>query len=103
MQMPNSSSLRLNVESVSVDPLVPVRVPAPLGVRKSLASLSFCNLAGWAKGKQAGSVYGQEGGEGAEQKADCRKQLAVSGQFASPSVSQIREWESVQGAPRSHL
>lgn len=103
MQMPNSSSLCLNLESVSVDPLVPVQVPAPLGVHKSLAFLSFCNLAGLAKGKQAGNVYGQEGGEGAEQKTDCRKQLAISGQFASPSVSQIREWESVQDAPGSHL
>lgn len=46
MQIPNSSSVRLNVESVSVDPLVPVRVPAPLGVHKALASLSFCSLAG---------------------------------------------------------
>lgn len=63
MQVPNSSSLRLNVESVSVDPLVPVRVPAPLGVHKSLAPLSFRNLARLAKGKQAGSVYGQEGGK----------------------------------------
>lgn len=91
MQMPNSASLSLNVESVSVDPLVPVRVLAPLDVHKSLASPSFCNLAGLAKGKQAGSVYGQEGGEGAEQKADCRKRLAISDQFASPSGSEIRQ------------
>lgn len=59
-QVPNSSSSCQNVESVSVDPLVPVRVPAPLGVLKYLASLRFCNLAGLAKAKQAGSVYGQE-------------------------------------------
>lgn len=78
-------------------------MPAPLGVHKSLFSLSFCNLATLAKGKQAGRVYGQEWGEGAEQKADCGKRLAISGPFASPSMSQIREWESVQGAPGSHL
>lgn len=79
MQMPNSSSLCLNVESVSVDPLVPV--PAPLGVLKSLAFLSFCNLAGLAKGKQAGNVYGQERG-----KEPSRKLTAENGLLSLVSL-----------------
>lgn len=41
-EKPNSSSLCLNIESVAVDPSVPVRVPAHVHV--SLASLSFGNL-----------------------------------------------------------
>lgn len=45
----------------------------------------------------------KKGGEGARQKADCRKQLVISGQLASSIVSLMREWESVQGAPGSHL
>lgn len=44
----------------------------------------------------------KKGGEGARQKADCRKPV-ISGQLASSIVSQMREWESVQGAPGSHL
>lgn len=58
MQMPNSSSLHLNVDLVSVDPLVPVQVLPLLCVCRSLASFSFCNLAQLARGKQVRSVYG---------------------------------------------
>lgn len=62
MQMPNFSSLYLDVELVSVDPLVSVQVPSPLDVHKSLASFQFCTLAGLVKGKQAGSCVWSRGG-----------------------------------------
>lgn len=42
-------------------------------------------------------------GEKEPDKADCRKQLVISGQLASSIVSTMREWESVQGAPGSNL
>lgn len=102
-QMLSSSSLGLNVELVALGPLVTVQVPAALHGQESLASLSFGNPTSLAKGEQTGSVYGQERGEGAEQPTDCRKQLAIPYQSASPVWVKIKESESVQGAPGSHL
>lgn len=63
----------------------------------------FVILQHWPReSKQEGCMVKSEGKE-PSRKLTAENSFAISGSFASPSMSQIREWESVQGAPGSHL
>lgn len=74
---------------------------APLDVYKSLLLFNFRILQGWP-GEAIRECLWSRWGEGARQKADCRKPV-IFGQLASSIVSQMRERESVEVAPGSHL